>query len=250
MMEKIQTGIKHPDRIPPYLMRQLDRGIVTLGNYIGDNTKDLEINRYSATFMTDTVANIRYIRRFPEQDVLSDFLPRLSPEDVLWDVGANVGLYSCFAGNLGVEVISFEPDNLTRSSLEDNIHLNDINATVLPYGLDDKSREIQRELNMQRENKPTTVETYSGDQILDSKDIDIQSPTVIKIDIEGMEFSALRGLEKALEEVRLMFVEIHPEYLLERGESAEDIRQWIYERGFKIDSINDESHNPIICCEK
>lgn len=249
-MEKIRTGINHPDRIPSYLMHQLDRGIIIVGNYIGDSTKTLEINGYSATFMADTVANVRYLNEFPEQDVLSDFLPCLSPEDVLWDVGANIGLYSCFAGNLGMEVVSFEPDNPTRSSLEDNVDLNDINATVLPYGLDDKSREIERELNMQRENKPTTVETYSGDQILESKDIDIPSPTVIKVDIEGMEFSALRGLEKALEEVRLMFVELHPEYLLERGKSAEDVRQWIYERGFEIYTINDESHNPIIRCEK
>lgn len=246
MFGKVRSALAAPGKTTSHIYNTARRFGATYGN----DAKQLTVGEFSSEFMIDTVPNFEYINRFPEQDVLEDLLPRLSPDDVFWDVGANVGLYSCFAGNLGVEVVSFEPDEPTRSTLLDNVALNDIDGTVLPYGLDNESGEIQRELNMQRENRPTTVETRTGDGIVSGDGNTVPAPTVVKIDIEGMELAALRGMSDVIENVRLIYVELHPEYLSERGESPEQVKSWLSNRGFELSGSMNESGNPIIRGEK
>jgi len=46
------------------------------------------------------------------------------PGEVLWDVGANVGLYSLYAARLGLEVVAFEPHIPNCARLLQNIDLN------------------------------------------------------------------------------------------------------------------------------
>ncbi len=70
------------------------------------------------------------------------WLDRLTPNDVLWDVGANVGMYSLYAAKLrGCRVVSFEPEAQNYALLVDNIALNDIGDRCLPgnLALTDKS---------------------------------------------------------------------------------------------------------------
>ena len=57
------------------------------------------------------------------------------PGDVLYDVGANIGLYSVFAAmHLGrrCRVYAFEPEGLNHADLGRNIHLNGLSGVVVP----------------------------------------------------------------------------------------------------------------------
>ena len=58
----------------------------------------------------------------------------LQPGDVMYDVGANVGLYSLFAAkHLGDgKVFAFEPEALNYAKLSKNIYLNGLSGVVLP----------------------------------------------------------------------------------------------------------------------
>lgn len=65
-----------------------------------------------------------------------DWLQRtLRPGDVLYDVGANIGLYSLFAakqlGGAG-RVYAFEPEALNHARLSQNIYVNGLSGVVIP----------------------------------------------------------------------------------------------------------------------
>ena len=57
------------------------------------------------------------------------------PGDVMYDIGANIGLYSLFAARRLHEqckIYSFEPEALNHAKLSSNIYLNGLSGVVLP----------------------------------------------------------------------------------------------------------------------
>ena len=61
-----------------------------------------------------------------------DWIDGFSKEDVLFDIGANIGLYSLYAGKRGVRVYSFEPEGQNYAGLAHNC-LNNKLSNVTPY---------------------------------------------------------------------------------------------------------------------
>lgn len=60
----------------------------------------------------------------------------LSPGDIVFDVGANVGLFTLFAGSVpGVRIFAFEPAPETFALLQQNVALHSVNARCLNVGL-------------------------------------------------------------------------------------------------------------------
>jgi len=53
--------------------------------------------------------------------------------DVLWDVGANVGVYSIYAAHKGINVCAFEPSFANYWVLNKNIELNQLDSRVSAY---------------------------------------------------------------------------------------------------------------------
>lgn len=64
-----------------------------------------------------------------EPETLS-WIDSFAAKDVLWDVGANVGLYSVYAGLRGVIVYAFEPSVFNLEFLVRNIHANLVTDAV------------------------------------------------------------------------------------------------------------------------
>src|SRR5665811_2635102 len=57
-------------------------------------------------------------------------LHMLQPDDVLYDIGANIGTYTVIGSICGARVVAVEPAPETYSMLLDNIHLNRIETLV------------------------------------------------------------------------------------------------------------------------
>ena len=66
------------------------------------------------------------------------WIDEMKPGDVLWDIGANVGLYSIYAAKKhGIKVFSFEPSIFNLKLLGRNCAVNSVSSliTILPFAL-------------------------------------------------------------------------------------------------------------------
>jgi FkbM family methyltransferase len=147
------------------------------------------------------------------------FLSTIKRGDVFYDLGAHVGFYSLLASSLiGPEghVFSFEPVPENLAFLRSHLELNGVeNCSVIDAavsssagtarfdrGGDDPHRRIGHLVT----DSPDSfdVRTISLDELIASGQID--PPNVIKCDIEGAEFDALRGAAGTLSKYRPIIV--------------------------------------------
>jgi FkbM family methyltransferase len=160
---------------------------------------------------------------------------------VIYDIGANMGFYSLVAASLSksldreVSIFAFEPEPTIFDTLYDNIALNDFdNITPLLLAVGYTSVENQNRLAVLTGKGGSTFiyndsESRQGDKTrvapLVSLDVmfdqgEIPPPDLIKMDIEGYEFEALKGMKNLLSISNVqVFVEIHAEYLKNFGAS-------------------------------
>jgi FkbM family methyltransferase len=132
----------------------------------------------------------------------------LRPGDLFVDVGANIGSYAIWAGELGAEVIALEPADDTFALLAENVALNGypvrlIQAAAgatcgfarLTSGLDCVNRLDPRGAV---ETAMVTIDSIIADRTVAG----------MKIDVEGFEIEVLRGCERALSEQRLRLIQL------------------------------------------
>lgn len=73
---------------------------------------------------------------FTEEPETIEWLDRLQSDDVLWDVGSNVGMYAVYAAKFRkCQVLAFEPEAQNYALLLENIALNDLQGRCLPANL-------------------------------------------------------------------------------------------------------------------
>jgi FkbM family methyltransferase len=143
----------------------------------------------------------------------------ISGDSVLYDIGANVGVYSLYAAHLAnsVRVIAFEPEPLNFAALNGNIHANAALAKrILAYPIAlHESFAISRfftstfatgkaENWSERDNPDQTFATHAVGCVSQSLDEVVRAgaslppPTHLKIDVDGPELSILRGAQACL----------------------------------------------------
>jgi FkbM family methyltransferase len=151
----------------------------------------------------------------------------LRPGWVVYDVGANLGVYSIFfARQVGKEghVYSIEANPLcaylARANLEQN---GSSNYSILPVALLDSIGNVNFAINYDNSNLGVSrrssfygaklghefaVQTYSLDQLI--VDYSLRQPNFIKIDIEGAEGYAVAGMTETIRQTHpAMLIEAH-----------------------------------------
>lgn len=186
-------------------------------------------------------------------------LGAIRPADIVWDVGANVGLYSNkFADITGSSgrVFAFEPspDNLRR--LNESVAARH-NVKVLPLALGEKdgvvrfeqgadalgatSRIVDNAVN--DSNALIEIRVVSGDRLVAAGEA--ASPNLVKIDTEGYELDVLRGLRQTLmrTDLRVLCIEMHFGLLKQRGlpHAPSEIESILASSGFAL-AWPDASH--------
>lgn len=140
----------------------------------------------------------------------------------MWDVGANIGLFTFAAAHRAASVIAIEPDprlaDLLRRSAEafDQVKVLEVaisdskGSALLNIASRGRAANFLEGLGTEQSGgvrKTQTVTTLRLDQLLDS----FSPPDFIKVDAEGAELKVLRGGEKMLREVRpTILIEIQP----------------------------------------
>lgn len=180
-----------------------------------------------------------------ERALLLHVLQKLHNGGVVFDIGASLGVHTVFmakkVGKQG-QVISFEPEDTSFSSLEENIQLNSLqNVELIKTALGNDFSEgwISSEggtadfsmLRKEKDRASSKVSIVPGDFLVQQKKIAV--PKVMKIDVEGYEYYVMQGLEKTLKNKKCEMVccEIHP-LLLPNGITAHDVIDLLKEFGF------------------
>jgi len=166
---------------------------------------------------------------FGERNMLEDLIQQVTSNDVVWDVGAHLGIYSAFLCRHAETVVSFEPNRARRAILRENLRRNGLKPLIEPHFLGDGSG--------------PSVEADS---------LELPEPTVMKMDIEGGELDALHGMTQLLkrEDFRLIFIEIHPsEADINNGlteDEYDEIKHILYESRFSVKDIEDRDGQPFL----
>jgi FkbM family methyltransferase len=172
--------------------------------------------------------------RTAERDTEETFLGLLRPGDVVYDIGANIGWYSLLAARrVGPDgrVFAFEPGVRNASNIEHNAAANRLtNLTVIPAAVSDQdgwarfldkgsleSRLDKSDDEAQAERRAARAQRSLGETLVPILSLDSwiagagqPPPNVIKIDIEGAEIGALRGMLQTLRSAGpTLIVELH-----------------------------------------
>ncbi len=147
---------------------------------------------------------------FFEPEELQLMRAHLPPGGVFADIGANVGNHSLFAGLcLGASrIIPFEPNPLAYRLLVLNVLLNGLEdrvaLDVIGVGASDEAADgfamTERHKNLGAARMVAgegDISTVRPDDVLRD-----ETPDFVKIDVEGMEMSVLRGLEDTVARCR------------------------------------------------
>ena len=166
------------------------------------------------------------------------------------DIGSCIGWYALLAVQLtGAHgrVFAFEPNARNFTWLSGNIQRNGFgNIEAIPKAVSSRDDSVALFLH---EGDPTQnslypphagggcvhVDAIALDSFLDEKRVD-----VIKVDIEGGELSALRGMQDTLRRNPhlLLFVELNPRALQHAGTSEQKLVHWLHEAGFLITPLD------------
>lgn len=175
--------------------------------------------------------------------------------DVLYDIGANVGVYSFVASKFfqgKVKVYAFEPAFMNFSQLCKNINTNKCQDNIVPLqiALSDRTAldsfnyssltigGAQNSLGDPLDEKGKAFNpvfkqytiSYKIDDLI--KNFALPVPNHLKIDVDGIELLVLKGATETLanSSVRSIIVE------LAEGERAKEVTEFLLDNGFELHS--------------
>lgn len=183
------------------------------------------------------------------------FVDLIKPKDIVFDIGAHLGYFSCLAGKLASEgkVYAFDTDLKSCQLLERNAKLNSLNNIIVNHAAVSDKAGVVKIRNMDNPDPGLMISSSSGGNTIDVKSISIDDfvaenkikPNFIKIDVEGAEGLALRGMLEILKLPSLsLLVEIHVDQLKRYFDTDyKDIIKLLMDNGFKIENIDHRTNN-------
>lgn len=181
----------------------------------------------------------------------------LKTGDTLVDVGGNWGYFTLVAGGLlrgGGRIVTFEPDPRLLPVLQGNVKQNGFHhVTVLPVAASDQEGTLEfsgfTEAGGNSGLSSAFGEKRSGDRVFTTRarpldtvfaELEIGRAAFLKMDIEGAEGVALRGLAQSLRagKVDRMMVELHPLHLKNGGFDAKSLVDEVVACGYTAHRID------------
>lgn len=173
---------------------------------------------------------------------------QLITADVLVDVGANYGLYTCLAGRRGLPVIAIEPLpanlRLLYQNIEDNglrdvqvhpVALGNQSGLVTLFGSGTGASLIE---GWAGATQRTVVPVHTLDAILTGAGV-LDKRLVVKMDVEGSELGVLAGAERALAANATWMLEVNFEHHHPSGRNPDfaAIFQRFWEAGYTATAL-------------
>lgn len=156
-----------------------------------------------------------------ESALVTAIIKRLSQAGpvVFYDIGANIGYYGLLAAHLGCRVVSFEPVKAYIECLKESVKINDFEEQfrIFDCALGEKDgTAVFYEAGSGSTLNPAFIDGKSerayniSVKTLDSLNAGgLNPPQFIKIDVEGFEFSVLKGGQEIISRCQpIIFIEI------------------------------------------
>lgn len=187
----------------------------------------VEVNGNKIPLFVSPDAQLKFLKsgvKAFDQDLICIAEKYLSPDSNVWDIGANVGLFTFAAASVAVggTVISVEADTWIAGLLRRTASLKEYSKSricVVPAAVSrensvasfmiakrgrasnslEATSDSRSQMGGYREKQ--FVPTLTMDTLLQS----FPSPNFVKMDIEGAEYMALQGAQKVINEVRPTF---------------------------------------------
>lgn len=165
----------------------------------------------------------------------------IKEDDIFYDVGANIGIYSLYAAKrCKCKVYAFEPLYHNFSTLNRNIILNDLNDKILAYNISLYHKLDIDNIYLNGLESGDAVATFKKGKksakymqgsigfSVDELTKFLPFPNYIKIDVDENESSIIKGMKKTLKDKRLKSV------LIEINQDRKYIEDLLTKSGFKL----------------
>jgi len=197
----------------------------------------------------------RYNSILHKEPLTIKWLDKIKKNQVLWDIGANIGIYSLYAAKIKKAfVFAFEPISNSANVLSKNIELNYLQNKIkhFNFGLGKKTEVIKlfyisNHAGSARHSyiKSNKKKNFENILILNPeyliKNKLIKPPNYIKIDTDGSELEILKGLRNVLKTSSLKSLCIENEYGRNENQKKNKIINIMKNNKFelkKIDKLN------------
>ena len=221
-----------------------------LGQTSFDNIKEIQVLDKSLFFcQPNQVCKYRVETFFTKEPETLAWIDKFQPGSVMWDVGANVGLYSIFAAKLkGVRVVAFEPSAFNIECLVRNINLNHLATDIAVVTMPLSAKCGFAELKFSTMEWGGALASFGHDFGWDGKvfcpevlystygltldslaAVDgVDPPDYLKIDVDGIEHMILKGAVEVLKDCREVLVEVNDAFT----EQATEVPELLSEMGY------------------
>lgn len=169
-----------------------------------------------------------------EPEFVKEFLNQVKRAEIIYDIGANIGLYSLLASSINnkSKIYAFEPDERCCTIIEKSKQLNDYkNIEILQCCIGDTNGKVElvtkgttgHFISLATGSNNTVVkDIFTLDGLVNARTI--IPPQLIKIDIEGFESHAIRGMTGTIRKYKpIIMIEIHEQLLSRYNESKEGL---------------------------
>jgi len=232
-----------------------------LAKHISEQKYVIKYNNVKLNFYSPNRINKFRIETFSSKEPETlKWIENFEENGVLWDIGANIGLYTCYAAKLkNTSVYAFEPSVFNIELLTKNVFINKLSkkVTIVPLPLVDKIKES--EFNMTSKDIGGSSSTFDKDYTYDGSKLKrefhykmlgvtmndcvnvlkIKQPDYIKIDVDGIEHLILECGNQVLRQTKSVLVEVDEKFALQ----TEKTNKYLTESGLKL---TEKKHSDLI----
>lgn len=172
-----------------------------------------------------------------EYEIDPDFMAR--EDDIVFDIGANVGLYAIKQAQRAKNgrIFAFEPNPYAFARLKKNIEANNLKNIIsfnnaiyskrCKLGIGFCTSSTRTSIRLKGDTvQRLVIEAVPLDEIV--REWEIKHINLMKIDVEGAELEVLKGAKQSLEITEKIVMECHSEQLKQQTED------FLLEKGFNV----------------
>lgn len=177
--------------------------------------------------------------------------PLISKEDIIFDIGANMGITANWFAHRSKQVYAFEPHPDNISTIKSQKKLRNINnLTIYDIALGEKESKMQLHVKGFHghhslgdvDNSPTVGKIEVNVRKLDDVfgELNIAKIHFMKIDVEGFEADVLNGASKLLNDKKINYIlfELQDTILNSIQRTSSEVFQILFTAGYQIIDLN------------